>query len=215
VVAIVISPVRSNFAVFYERHLAAISPTLSNEEACDVALPLLFAALSIRLDVKSSLGDRHFFIIHTGDIAEDARRVLELLGMHVVMIAPSFPQRFPLLVPGDIILFGSSPASLRGVSLAGAKLFNWNEDALNVVTNEPRIVGDVLQNHLSGIIPPLPLVSSSSRAPEDVIPPEFEYSPAVIFLHDSFYLIIGGVGSLGLQLAIWLYKVALSRRHVS
>jgi hypothetical protein len=212
----VISPVLSNFAVIYEGQLAAISPYHSDEEACDIALPLLFAALAIELETESSPEENRFLVIQTGDIAEKIKCVLLFLGLNVVMIAPSTPQRFPPLLPGDVVLFGSSPASLRGINLAqtGVHLFNWNEDALNVLNNNPRLVGESIRTHLSGLLPPLPLVSSSSYIPEHVIPADFEHSPSVTFSHDKFYLVIGGLGSLGLQISIWLYKVALSRHTV-
>jgi hypothetical protein len=209
----IISPVLSNFAIIYEGQMAVISSCHSDTQVCNIALPLLFAALAIQLDTESSsIRKTRFLVTRTANVAEDTGRIMKHLGMEVLFVPPSIPQKLPPLLQGDVIVFGSTPAMLQGFNRTRSKfrLFNWTEDVLAIVNSNPSLVGHTLRTHLSDLLALSPPVTPSSHHPDHIILTGYELSRSVAFSPDKFYLIIGGMGSLGLQISIWLYKVCLS-----
>jgi hypothetical protein len=48
----------------------------------------------------------------------------------------------------------------------------------------------------------------NSFTPEQLLSPSFDVSHSLALADDKFYLILGGIGSLGLQIAIWMYRVS-------
>jgi hypothetical protein len=50
-------------------------------------------------------------------------------------------------------------------------------------------------------------LDSDPLTPEQLLPSHFEVSRSLALADDKFYLVVGGIGSLGLQIAVWLYRV--------
>jgi hypothetical protein len=94
--------------------------------------------------------------------------------------------------------------------VAGVSVFNWDDadqGALAAVVQNPWLVGTTINTHLARALPNVS-VDSGSLTPEQILPPTFDVSQSLALTDDKFYLILGGIGSLGLQVAIWMYRVS-------
>ncbi|OBZ73412.1 putative polyketide synthase 22 [Grifola frondosa] len=112
----------------------------------------------------------------------------------------------------QIIVSGSQDASeiqtFKDVVTRQGKVFLWNhpeQGIANTLTTDPWLIGDALRCALKEdgglkqtFRPPLDLLDST-------VPVEVPLATAV-FDPKKSYLLIGGIGSLGLQIAHWMYK---------
>jgi hypothetical protein len=212
VVAIVPST-RSNFVLVHDGQIADISQMSDVGSVPSIALLLVFVALGLRLDLRPlpSLQRIQVVVLHTGKFASSIARLLEHLGVKPLLIAPSFPLVLPRLSPGDIIMCGLSADSARTIPrIRGVSVFNWadaDHGALTAVTQNPWLVGTTIHAHLTPALLALN-VNGGSLRPEQLLPPTFEVSQSLALTDDKFYVILGGIGSLGLQIAIWMYRVS-------
>ncbi|KAJ7898537.1 polyketide synthase [Mycena olivaceomarginata] len=217
VVAIVPST-RSNFVLVHDGQIADISQMLDVGSVPSIALLLVFVALGLRLDLRPlpSLQRIQVIVLHTGKFASSIARLLEHLGVRPLLIAPSFPLALPRLSPGDIIMCGLSADSARTIPrIHGVSVFNWadaDHGALTAVTQNPWLVGTTIHAHLTPALLALNVNGDSFR-PEQLLPPTFEVSQSLALTDDKFYVILGGIGSLGLHIAIWMYRKGA--RHIA
>jgi hypothetical protein len=205
--------VLSNFVVVHEGQIAELPEDCDDGKSSNLALPLIFVALALRLDSlgpPESLQGIQVIVLQTSKIANDIVQVLQHLGLTSHLVSPSLPLTLPHLSPGDVIMCGVSGASARAMpSYSGVSLFNWNDTthgALPAVTQCPWFVGNILKTHLASAFPRV-TVDKVSFTPEQQLPSNFEVSPTIALSPDKFYLIVGGIGSLGVQIAIWMYRV--------
>ncbi|KAJ7823343.1 KR domain-containing protein [Mycena olivaceomarginata] len=184
-VVAVVPSARSNFVLIHEGQISEV-PENADERSCtSIALLLVFAALGLNLDSRplSSLQQIQVVVLHNSKFASFVARVLEYLGVTPILIAPSLPLILPRLSPGDIIMCGLPAASADTIPQPeGVSVFNWNDRALPALGQRP-------------------------LTPEQLLPSQFEVSRSLALADDKFYLVVGGIGSLGLQIAIWLYRV--------
>ncbi|KAF8149650.1 polyketide synthase [Mycena galopus ATCC 62051] len=162
-----------------------------------------------------SLKQLQVVVLHAGEFASAVRRVLEHLGVKPLLTAPSLPLSLPRLCPGDIIMCGLPAESARTIPrIRGVSTFNWNDTdhgALAAVDENPWLVGTVMETHLTRVA--AVNVNYESLTPEQFLPPILDVSRSLCLADDKFfYLIIGGIGSLGLNLAIWMYRKGA--RHI-
>lgn len=205
--------VSSNFVVVHESQVVELPEDCPEGASAGLALPLVFAVVALRLDSSrplESLQGIQVIVLQTGKIANDIAQFLQHLGLTCLLVPPSLPLMLPRLSPGDIIMCGLPTASARAIpSFDGVLLFNWNDvshGVLPAVVQSPWLVGNALKTHLPSACSRI-TVNSRSFTPEQQLPSDFEVSPSIAFKHDKFYLIVGGIGSLGLQIAIWMYRV--------
>ncbi|KAF9016931.1 polyketide synthase [Hymenopellis radicata] len=210
--------IMSNFALIHEGQIIEIPEAAKERDCASVALLLVFAALGLRLDSRplKSLQQIQVFILDTGNFTSSLARLLKHLGVMPVLIAPSLPPNFPRLSPADVILCGLPAPSARTLPrVDGVYVFNWedaDEGALSAVTRNPWLVGATLKAHLNCALQDVS-VEGSSFPPEQLLPPSFDVSRSLALAEDKFYLILGGIGSLGLQIAIWMYRKGA--RHIA
>ncbi|KAJ7808958.1 polyketide synthase [Mycena olivaceomarginata] len=185
-------------------------PENADERSCtSIALLLVFAALGLNLDSRplSSLQQIQVVVLHNSKFASFVARVLEYLGVTPILIAPSLPLILPRLSPGDIIMCGLPATSADTIPQPeGVSVFNWNDRALPAVARNPWLVSTALNAHLTRALCKVSL-DSDPLTPEQLLPSHFEVSRSLALVDDKFYLVVGGIGSLGLQIAIWLYRV--------
>lgn len=205
--------VLSNFAVVHEDQIAQLPEDCPEGASASLALPLLFVSLALRLDSSrplESLQQIQVVVIQTGKIANDIAQLLQYLGLTCHLVSPLLPLIFPHLSSGDIIMCGLPAAFARAIpSFNGVLLFNWSDPthgALPAVAQNSWFVGNTLKTHLASAFPRV-TVNTHSFTPEQQLPSDSEVLPSIAFQHDKFYLIVGGIGSLGLQIAIWMYRV--------
>ncbi|KAF8920772.1 polyketide synthase [Mucidula mucida] len=208
----------SNFVLVHEGQISQISETADERASANVALLLVFAALGLRLDSRplESLQEIQVVVLNTGTLASSVAHVLEHLGVRPVLVSPSLPLILPRLSPGDVILCGLSAASARTIPrIAGVSVFNWedaDQGALTAVTQNPWLVGTTINVHLTSAVQKVN-VDDNLLTPEQLLPSSFDVSQTLALAEDKFYLILGGIGSLGLQVAIWMYRKGA--RHIA
>ncbi|KAJ7811280.1 polyketide synthase [Mycena olivaceomarginata] len=213
----VVPSTRSNFVLVHEGQIADISD-LPSGSAPDIALLLVFAVLALRLDLRplESLQQIQVVVLHTGKFASSIARLLEHLGVQPILIVPSLPLVLPRMSAGDIIMCGLPADSARTIPrLSGVSVFNWSDadhGALAAVAQNPWLVGTTIHAHLGRNLLGL-AVDGGSLIPKQLLPPTFDVSQSLALADDKFYVIIGGIGSLGLHLAIWLYRKGV--RHIA
>ena len=205
--------VLSNFVVVQEDQVAELPEDCNDGASANLALPLLFMALALRLDLRplESLREIQVIILQTGEIANEIVRMLQHIGLAPLLVSPSLPLTLPRLSPGDIIMYGLPDVSARAIpSVTGVLLFNWQDathGALCAVAQNPWFVCTTFKAHMSSFLRKV-TVNIGSLTPEQQLPSDFEVSSSITFKRDKSYLIVGGIGSLGLQIAIWMYRVS-------
>ncbi|KAF7358619.1 Polyketide synthase [Mycena sanguinolenta] len=214
----VVPSTRSNFVVVHEGHITEVPKTVDGRSATKVALLLVFTALGLRLGSRplKSLQQIQAVVLHTSEFAASVVGVLEYFGVKAVLILPSLPLILPRLSPGDIIMGGLRAEFARTIPrINGVHVFNWDDPdlgALATVAQNPWLIGTTIEAHLRDVLPALG-VDSLQLTPAQLLPPTFNVSKSLTLADDRFYLIVGGIGSLGLQLAIWMYRKGA--RHIA
>ena len=156
-----------------------------------------------------------------GELGVQLRDISTSLGLKATLIgslekanlAPSYLNKPHFILSGsrekkDITILRSLLAAGRGQIL----LWNDPEEGLAGITaKEPWVVGDALRAslkyHTSRATP-----SASFTRPSQLLPAETSRASLSVSLFDAqkSYVLIGGIGSLGLYMAHWMYKVLFS-----
>ncbi len=181
--------------------LALSSPAFSQPERLKGARVLIH-------DPQGELG------VQLRDICADLGLTTTLVGsLEKADIAPSYLNKPHFILSGsrekkDVTILRSLLPSGRGRML----LWNDPEEGLAGITGkEPWVVGDALRvslkYHSTRGTPSAPITR-----PSQLLPPETSTASLSVHLFDSqkSYVIIGGIGSLGLYMALWMYKVLYS-----
>ncbi|KAF7351064.1 Polyketide synthase [Mycena sanguinolenta] len=217
-VVAVVPATRSNFVVVHEGQIAAIPEGADEQSSASVALLLVFTALGLRLDSRplKSLQQIQAVVLHTGKFAASVARVLEHLGVKAVLLPPTLPLILPRLSAGDVIIGGLPAESARTVPrINGVSVFNWDDadqGALASVAQNPWLVGTTIEAYLAKALAAVS-VDSLSLTPTQLLPSSYDVNRTLALADDKFYLVLGGIGSLGLQVAIWLYRKGA--RHIA
>ncbi|KAI0060607.1 polyketide synthase [Artomyces pyxidatus] len=137
------------------------------------------------------------------------------LGLQVVTL-PSQPSLFELKQVSsrrpNLAVSGHETSgdveTLKTVLAPHARLFLWNDTATgisSILAEDPWLVGDVLRLGLNtesmDVLIPF-------RHPLDIVDAVPEMVDVVeLFSHEKIYLLVGGVGTLGIQIAWWMYRM--------
>ncbi|KAM5543754.1 hypothetical protein V8D89_002371 [Ganoderma adspersum] len=159
-----------------------------------------------------------------GELGQEIRDICASLGVEAILVgglgraelAPSY------LKKPDFILSSSRERKdltiLRSLLSPGlGQMLAWNdpeEGVAGITTKQPWIVGDALRASLEyHNTHGTPYVSLSP--PSQFLPPEISTASSSVNLFDSnkSYLLVGGIGSLGLYMALWMYKHGA--RHIT
>ncbi|KAJ6494580.1 polyketide synthase [Mycena sanguinolenta] len=219
-VVALVSSAMSNFVLVHEGCVSEIPETANERECVSLALPLVLAALGLGLATRpiQSLQQSQVVVIGTGTVTSGVVRVLKRLDVAPILLSPSLPFVLPPLSAGDIIIGGLPDASDDTIPrVPGVSVFNWDhtdQRAVAAVAANPWFIGSTLGAHLLPILTEARLLEDdllNSFAPQQLLPPSFDLSQSLALADDKFYLIIGGIGSLGLQLAIWMYSKGARR----
>ena len=149
--------------------------------------------------------------IQLRDICTDLGLKATLVGsLEKADVAPSYLNKPDFILSGslekkDATVLRSLLSSSRG------RILLWNdaeEGLTGIIANEPWVVGDALRAslkyHNTRATPPIPIIR-----PSQLLPSESSSASLSVSLFDAqkSYLLIGGIGSLGLYMALWMYKV--------
>ena len=145
------------------------------------------------------------------DICTDLGLKATLVGsLEKADVAPSYLNKPDFILSGslekkDATVLRSLLSSSRG------RILLWNdaeEGLTGIIANEPWVVGDALRAslkyHNTRATPSIPIIR-----PSQLLPSESSNASLSVSLFDAqkSYVLIGGIGSLGLYMALWMYKV--------
>ncbi len=153
-----------------------------------------------------------------GDLGAQLRDISTNLGLKATLIdsleknnvAPSYLNKPHFILSGsrekkDVTILRSILSSGHG------RMLLWNdpeEGVAGITAKEPWVVGDALRAslkyHNTRATP-----SASITRPSQLLPAETSTASLSVNLFDAqkSYVLIGGIGSLGLYMALWMYKV--------
>ena len=149
--------------------------------------------------------------IQLRDICTDLGLKATLVGsLEKADVAPSYLNKPDFILSGslekkDATILRSLLPSSRG------RILLWNdaeEGLTGIIANEPWVVGDALRAslkyHNTRATPSIPIIR-----PSQLLPSESSNASLSVSLFDAqkSYVLIGGIGSLGLYMALWMYKV--------
>ncbi|KAF4618329.1 hypothetical protein D9613_011586 [Agrocybe pediades] len=196
----------------------------------EMAVPLIILSASVGIGSlvnPERLSGRHVLLpSNTDPLSSYLRALLQNTGARVSLI-PSMGScdATSIIFDGDIVLSGHLSQEDTQFIIShfrpNAVLFNWDDPSLglkSIVKLNPWIVGDSL-GRASDLISHLPLPSAvRAQTPMDLVDLTQSEIEDLLFDHMKTYLLIGGIGSLGLHVALWMYeqgarRIILTSRH--
>ncbi|OBZ65511.1 L-aminoadipate-semialdehyde dehydrogenase large subunit [Grifola frondosa] len=211
----------SNIVVAHRGSLVELETTWDACQADIHGPPVLAAAIAALAVGTASFSHperlRKSLILVTHSDTEPGSHIVQLyshLGLRVSTLSSSIDtadlERLYAQRP-SIIVSGATDVSqwqvLQDLLPRHGKLFLWNHPeygVANLLTTDPWSVGDALRCalHCSAVVaelflPPLQLLD---------IPQVETVLATDVFDHQKSYLLVGGIGSLGLQIALWMYE---------
>jgi hypothetical protein len=221
VVGVVDSDRISNHFLVHEGQIAAAPDSATRNVYAACAVPLLLFAISVdpeSMRTPARLRGRKFLVINAN---EPMGRWLTtiLLGLGVTFetsIAQPTEISLKAIHQSDFIFCGySSQKDIQVIQSAmnpDALIVCWTGSAVGrVIRRNPWMVGDALAsfNHLN-IQPPVDF-EVMCGSPEEHLArkcPSHVDIQTPLFHSEKSYLLIGGIGSLGLGIAWWMYQVS-------
>jgi len=203
-------------------HEAQIAPVENIDHACiyaDMALPLTILSFCFGVGVfedPKGLVGKHIGSTEHSFVSVYLQRLLSKFGAQSSVVTnEASVDTLTAISECDAVLCGySTPEDIQFIKSnlrRNAWLVHWNDSTCGLqrsIALNPWLVADTLRA-ATGVIPFL-MDSGTltySRKPEDNL--ELSQVKAKDALLDSskVYLLIGGIGSIGLHIALWMYKV--------
>nr|WGJ61595.1 SHPKS2 polyketide synthase 2 [Sanghuangporus sanghuang] len=221
VIGIVKDQPLSNFAIAHEKHIMSIKD--SKTVGPELALSALVAYMAFGLATWTQCsGVRRGSILVTSSYTTAGRGLRCILT--VLGIPHDSTEDIPLSFPEvstcyELVLSGSTQKEeiqVLGHLSRTSPPFLWNDPTYGLqstLNRQPWIAADALS-----ILNRLPdFVSESGTTPLQELTSSVDLSSAQVSWHlfDSHkaYLLIGGIGSLGVAIAVWMYKSSSLRKN--
>ncbi|KAK0447900.1 putative polyketide synthase [Desarmillaria tabescens] len=212
-VAGIISGPQSNFTVVHTGQLLPIPQQW--KDRLDALVPILIITCCIGF---GSLKDhprvrerRVVLALRNGeksDLGPRLVRTLEFFGVSTVLAFGEAPQLLGVVKSGDFVLsdYDEHWESVRSIcDFLGASLYFWDDPVSGTreeVGRNPWVVSDAFKDDFE--FPSLLLVPP--RTPLNIVETMEQKLDPCLLRPDVFYLLQGGIGSLGLQIALWMYE---------
>ncbi|KAJ7459820.1 hypothetical protein FB451DRAFT_1182121 [Mycena latifolia] len=212
----------SNYTTFFQGQIAAVPDDVDVHMVSALAVPLLILALALggHLTSPERLRGQRVLVPQHQPWSDVIEHLWPVFGLDPsVLKVGSFPESDSCA--SDIVIAqGATDRAkiqvLKSRLKAGAFLFVW-DDLLSGVSpslhKDRWLAGDILQKYLPVVFGanPDPSTIVAGREPYQLLPPTLTMSIPVLFDSDKFYLILGGIGSFGIHLAIWMYEKGARR----
>jgi hypothetical protein len=181
-----------------------------------LALPMLFISLTVGLDAirnpKRLASQKVLVTDDKSPFVQSLLRLTEALGIHPLSITPQISvDTLSILQSGDIVISGYSDEEdrdvMRSVIPRSSTTFFWNDSRGNAalrVEQNPWSVSDSL-TELRKVLHTCARNGFYDLRKNTLAPPEVQ--SRLLFDNKKAYLLIGGIGSLGIHIALWMYKV--------
>ncbi|KAJ7463693.1 hypothetical protein FB451DRAFT_1042909, partial [Mycena latifolia] len=143
-------------------------------------------------------------------VAQHARNLPRIQVVFVDFRNPNISERLDILI-SDSATYAQHPHLHRWIPRSG-KIFLWDELLNNIIRDDPSRIRRTLA-HISQApseLPPrqiehIPHAAAPSAAPDNSMQPSISRSSPP-FRSDRAYVLLGGIGGLGIDLAVWLYQ---------
>ncbi|KAK0480492.1 putative polyketide synthase [Armillaria luteobubalina] len=145
------------------------------------------------------------------DLGPRLVRILEFFGISTVLAYGEAPQLLGVVKSGDFVISDYSEhwESVRSIcDFLHASLYFWNDPVSGTreeVDRNSWVVADAFKIFGAIELPPSPL-PAQTHIPLDIIEAMEQKLSSCLLRADVFYLLHGGIGSLGLQIALWMYQ---------
>ncbi|KAF9541628.1 ketoacyl-synt-domain-containing protein [Agrocybe pediades] len=193
----------------------------------DAALPLIILSLSLGLtslrDSKRLKGIR-ICLTEAGFVSTYIGALLSSTSASISIVPPgtNLTAALAMIAESDLVLSGHSTSEnielVRSNLRQDAEAFFWNDSTLGISKNvkiNPWFVGDSLRTGMdlidSAIAKSMQHGVSYSGSPQDFIDHSKVEVEDLLFDHSKTYLLIGGIGSFGLHVALWMYEQGARR----
>ncbi|KAJ3795783.1 polyketide synthase [Lentinula aff. detonsa] len=220
----------TNVVCVHEGHLASLDSVHCNRKLfASLAIPMLIATMALgsgALARPQRLHGRRIIVTNNdGPTAQALLWLLSAFNIHASSIGGGTSlQNISLLSQADIIISGFQLDDQRltqNVAPLTSRLHFWRDSANGLhqsMNRDPWSVGDTLTQLLGALPPkvafdtPVHSLDPVQRLPEDVT-----VISKVLFNSEKVYVLLGGVGSFGLQCSMWMYgngarKIVLTSR---
>ncbi|KAI0068636.1 hypothetical protein BV25DRAFT_1910396 [Artomyces pyxidatus] len=214
----------SNFAIVHSGSLAELPDNGSDGNVSGPpALAMVIGVLAVGVHLFAQL-DRlsHSLILVTDSDTPTGRQVIDFYqqcGLQVVTL-PSKPSLFEIKQvasrhPQIVVSGYEAPGSiqtLKSVVSSDARVFLWNHPDTGidwVFSHDPWLIGDALRLAIKagGASHPVPF-----KRPIDLVDnPSPKLDMQAILSPHKWYMLVGGVGTLGIQIALWMYQMGARR----
>ncbi|KAJ7131944.1 hypothetical protein C8R46DRAFT_1235721 [Mycena filopes] len=209
----------SNYALVHGGQIISASDPNSNHLHAASAVPLVVLALALGPDSirnPARLRGRRFLVTHADEpMGQWITAILLALGV-VPEMTTAQPTDVPpkVIAQSDYIFSGfASPDDqqvLKSQMSANALAGWWNTPSTSAeIRRNPWIVGDSLAQMAGLDLHARSNLLASSLRPEDLVSQALLAKTPVqlpLFSATKAYLLVGGIGSLGLRLALWMYQ---------
>lgn len=202
----------SNFAIAAEGTVAIMSDNQPWKYAASLAVAAVSCATAFglkTLESPSRLTTRRIVVVddHTS-IGEGIMSICHRLGLQAIKVLPSAAASDFLKLRvkrSDIICLERRSQFLDSFFSSSSSIFEWSSIS-RILQSDPWAIGDALQIALK-VINHVPFASQMALRPDEYL----TIQPQTI--RDNYllsprkaYVLVGGIGSLGLQIALWMYQ---------
>ncbi|KAK0216124.1 putative polyketide synthase [Armillaria fumosa] len=216
-VAAIISGPLSNFAIV---HVGQLLPAPQWKDRLDALVPILIIIRcigfgSLKLEDRSQAREcRVVLALRNGegsDFGSRLVRILEFFGVSTVLAYGEAPQLLGVVKSGDFVIsdYDEHWESVRSIcDFLHASLYFWDDPVSGTreeVGKNSWVVSDAFKIFGASELPPSPLLAQS-HTPLDIVEAMEQELSSCLLRADVFYLLHGGIGSLGLQMALWMYQ---------
>lgn len=187
----------------------------------NLVLPIIVVQLGLGPDYLSYPSRRkHNRVVIADDtgISTELKAVLDTFGIETVLLGSNFTlETMNLLQKSDFILLGlNSPEAVRKISslnVSGTPLYSWNDRATgaqSILQRDAWSKGSTINSAIQLFNQSLASKNLEVDAPLKIA--DIEKSASAVqgslLSDEKTYLIVGGIGSLGLQIAYWMYTAS-------
>ncbi|KAJ6515504.1 putative polyketide synthase [Mycena sanguinolenta] len=204
----------SNFQVFFEGEIAELPADADIHATSTLVVPLLILALALGSHFLSPrrLLRQRIHITEDSSIVSCIQSIWRTLNLDSSLIRDAASRES--LSTSSIVIAGRLDSAaiqvLKSRIQSDASLFIWDDPIAGILPRLKRerwLAGDILQKYVPAISIPqssLPY-TVTGRDPHELIPRSYSISNPVQLDPNSVYLLLGGIGSFGIHVAIWMY----------
>jgi len=209
----------SNCISIHEGQIAPLETIAQARLYADAALPMIVLSFCLGIGIfndPTRLVGRHICLTERNFVSLYLQQLLSKLGAHATIVSgDASVETLTVISESDVVLCGLSiPKDIQfiksNVRPEGGIVF-WNDPTRGIqsnVTINPWLVGDTLRAAIGLISLIDPAALAYSRRPEDYLDMSQIAVKNVLFDSNKTYFLVGGIGSIGLHIALWMYEVS-------